>query len=61
MLGRGEMMKALAADHLNRGVKVTVCDSSEIYKVLDRIWFTAGNVDGCLCIGCLEIRLGRRL
>jgi hypothetical protein len=33
----------------------------EYYVVHDAIWFGAGNVDGMLCIGCLEQRLGRQL
>ena len=42
------------------------CDldyQSEVYTVLDAIWEQAGMepFGGCLCIGCLEKRLGRRL
>ena len=33
----------------------------EVYCVKDVIWTRAGAPDGCLCIGCLEQRLGRRL
>lgn len=36
---------------------------NEVYHVRNRIWREAGmkGWDGCLCIGCLEKRLGRRL
>jgi hypothetical protein len=33
----------------------------EYYMVADAIWETYGPADGCLCIGCLEDRMGRRL
>jgi hypothetical protein len=33
----------------------------ELYSVHDKLWRKAGNVSGCLCIGCLENRLGRYL
>ena len=36
-------------------------ERSEWYAVYDRIWRKAGNPDGCLCIGCLEVRIGRKL
>ena len=36
-------------------------DASEIYHVRNPVWRKAGNPDGCLCIGCLERRIGRRL
>jgi hypothetical protein len=36
---------------------------SEVYMVHNRIWKAAGvePMGGCLCIGCLERRIGRRL
>ena len=36
---------------------------SEVYMVRERVWEAAGiePFGGCLCIGCLELRLGRRL
>jgi hypothetical protein len=36
---------------------------AELYYVRDTVWSAAGMKDfgGCLCIGCLERRLGRRL
>jgi len=33
----------------------------ELYMVHDRVWKRAGMAPGCLCIGCLEARLGRSL
>jgi hypothetical protein len=36
---------------------------SEVYTVRDAVWKKAGmeQMGGCLCIGCLEKRLGRKL
>jgi hypothetical protein len=36
---------------------------SEVYTVRDGVWAKAGMTPwgGCLCVGCLEKRLGRRL
>jgi hypothetical protein len=41
----------------------TVDSKSEIYTVHKAVWQEAGMEDwgGCLCIGCLEKRIGRRL
>jgi hypothetical protein len=38
-------------------------DKSEIYVVRNTVWAKAGAEDwgGCLCVGCLEKRLGRKL
>jgi hypothetical protein len=38
-------------------------DWSEVYMVKPAVWKAAGMADfgGCLCIGCLEKRLGRTL
>ncbi|MGA2321569.1 MAG: hypothetical protein ABSG95_12645 [Solirubrobacteraceae bacterium] len=33
----------------------------EDYMVRDEIWTAAGVGEGFLCVGCLELRLGRRL
>jgi hypothetical protein len=41
----------------------TIDENSEVYFVRPRVWESA-NMEGwggCLCIGCLENRLGRRL
>jgi hypothetical protein len=44
-------------------INQTVCADSEIYMVHDHMWKKAGmkGFDGCLCIGCLEKRIDRRL
>jgi hypothetical protein len=36
---------------------------TEYYRVRNELWKAAGmdEYGGCLCIGCLEIRIGRRL
>jgi hypothetical protein len=38
-------------------------DHSEVYMVRESVWKKAGMepFSGCLCIGCLEQRLGRKL
>jgi hypothetical protein len=55
-----EAMKQLEA---NGGYECAVGHRSEIYMVRDRVWEKAGMepFGGCLCIGCLERRLGRKL
>jgi hypothetical protein len=49
-------LDAVADDFMRR-----VDDRSEIYTLRDAVWKAAEMGDGCLCIGCLEKRLGRRL
>jgi hypothetical protein len=41
----------------------TINNNSEVYMVKAKIWKAArmGGYDGCLCIGCLEERIGRQL
>jgi hypothetical protein len=47
------------------GIPVTIDSRSETYFVHNHIWkaagMTPGGWDGCLCIGCLERRIGREL
>jgi hypothetical protein len=40
-----------------------ITHDSEIYTVTEKVWKRAGMEPwgGCLCIGCLEMRIGRRL
>jgi hypothetical protein len=40
-----------------------ICTDTELYTVRDSVWKKAGmeGWGGCLCIGCLERRIGRRL
>ena len=65
-LGREQMEQALAAlrdAHKDGGVEQEINDRCEVYQVRDAVWAKAGMTEsgGCLCIGCLEKRLGRRL
>jgi hypothetical protein len=41
----------------------TVSDEAEVYTVKNEVWALTGleGWGGCLCIGCLEKRIGRRL
>jgi hypothetical protein len=45
------------------GVPLKVNAQTEIYMVHDHVWKAAGMElwGGCLCVGCLEMRLGRKL
>ena len=45
------------------GVSMELNDELEIYHLRDAVWKAAGIAPfgGCLCIGCLEKRLGRQL
>jgi hypothetical protein len=58
---RVEVEAAFAADQ-NQIPQTYTCES-EIYAVRNRVWSEAGMepYGGCLCIGCLEKRIGRRL
>ena len=62
-LDRKQMEQALALDWNDQGVHQTIDEFSEVYTVKPKIWKTAGMgpMDGCLCIGCLERRIGRVL
>jgi hypothetical protein len=62
-LNRARMEQALAADWNNKGITNTFCGRSEVYRVKPPVWKAASMQDqgGCLCIGCLENRLGRTL
>jgi hypothetical protein len=48
---------------LHGGMRCKVTDESEVYTVKDKVWQATGleGMGGCLCIGCLEKRIGRRL
>ena len=62
---RAAMEKAYAASAISAtgGITMTITERSEVYHVRDRIWQRAGmkSQSGCLCIGCLEKRIKRRL
>jgi hypothetical protein len=61
MFGR-EQMKQVFALAL-KGVKQVTDEHSEVYTVKAAIWKAAGMKPdgGCLCVGCLERRIGRML
>lgn len=63
LLNRAQLEQALAADTANKGVAQTIDDWSEVYLVKAAVWKAARMplMGGCLCIGCLESRVGRRL
>jgi hypothetical protein len=60
---RVELERALAAAGKDGGVEQRVGVDSEVYTVRTSVWLAAGiePFGGCLCVGCLEKRLGRRL
>jgi hypothetical protein len=53
----------IAAGIKKWSVPMEVSSASELYIVHDHVWKTSGmeSWGGCLCIGCLERRIGRRL
>jgi hypothetical protein len=57
---RVEMYLAFAA---GQGVSQTISDDSEIYCVRPTVWKKTGiePMGGCLCVACIEQRIGRRL
>lgn len=57
----GPMMRAELKNH--KEVECSIGLDSEVYMVRKKVWKEAGMdaFSGCLCIGCLERRLGRRL
>jgi len=61
----GAPPRELAEFLLNRdgNVPMTYTDECEVYIVKDAVWKKAGMepYGGCLCISCLERRIGRRL
>jgi hypothetical protein len=62
---RVELEQAFAVNVLtgNDGVEQHINNWSEVYTVKPQVWQAAGMEDmgGCLCIGCLEKRIGRTL
>ena len=70
MMTRIELEKAIEAAKAagqwggeDQGIPQTIDDQSEVYHVRDAVWKAAGMepFGGCICIGCLEKRLGRKL
>jgi hypothetical protein len=62
LLNRTEAEKAFAA-HSDCRIEQTIDEKSEIYCVRKEVWAKTGLdcYGGCLCIGCLEGRLERKL
>ena len=60
-LNREQMEQAFAIDWEKKGATMTFNERSEVYLVKPAVWKAAGMVGGCLCIGCLEKRMGRIL
>jgi hypothetical protein len=58
------MERALSALAKERAPKINayIDSNTEAYHVKPKLWKAAGmkGDGGCLCIGCLELRLGRR-
>jgi hypothetical protein len=53
-----------ATGDVKASVEQSLDGRAEVYTVRERIWKKAGMAKvyaGCLCVGCLEARLGRRL
>jgi hypothetical protein len=59
-LDSAQREQSLAA---NLDIENIIDERSEVYVVKPRLWKAAGmkETSGCLCIGCLEMRIGRRL
>ena len=53
--------EVLTAFQNGKDAEMHVTSACEIYAVRKAIWAKAGKPDGCLCVGCLEKRLGRML
>lgn len=62
-LNREQTEQAFARDWANKGVYNTYTQLTEIYEINDQVWEAASMkpMGGCLCIGCLEQRIGRTL
>jgi len=62
MRTRAEVHKAIVVEG-KQEIEREINSQSEVYTVRDAVWAKAGMkpFGGCLCIGCLEVRLGRKL
>jgi hypothetical protein len=58
-----QSMRAAKAGKKWKGTKLTFTSETEVYYVHPQLWKASGIGfwNGCLCIGCLEKRIGRRL
>jgi hypothetical protein len=69
LLNRVEMERVFAAKQaagalaVEESIPQEIDDRSEVYTVRESVWRAAGMAPygGCLCIGCIEQRLGRVL
>jgi hypothetical protein len=69
LLNRAEMEKAIETAKAagqwggDKGIQQTMDTRAELYTVRENVWKAADMEPegGCLCIGCLENRLGRAL
>ena len=63
LLNRKQMEQDFAVIRIEQNHDQIVDELSEVYTVRSKIWEAAGMqpMGGCLCIGCLERRLGRML
>jgi hypothetical protein len=70
LLNRADMEAAIEAAKAKgewggegQAIEQTVTSDSELYTVREKVWQAAGLEEngGCLCVGCLEKRLGRQL
>jgi hypothetical protein len=60
-MGRAYKAEAVVWNVGKGGVELEVNHACEFYAVRAAVWEAAGMGDSCLCIGCLETRLGRAL
>jgi len=60
---RAQAEQFFATSREGEGIEYHISDRSEIYMVEPKLWKAAGMepMAGCLCIGCLEKRIGRTL
>ena len=62
LMTRAEVYQAFVVEG-KESVKQNIDWNSEVYTVRDAVWAKAGMEPdgGCLCIACLEARIGRKL
>jgi hypothetical protein len=67
LFNRAEMESAIEAakakGEWDKGIAQELDDRAEVYVVRDAVWKASGMgpMTGCLCIGCLEKRIGHAL
>jgi hypothetical protein len=62
-MNREPLRQALSLIRAKQSATQTIDEHSEVYHVREKVWSRARMqpFSGCLCIGCLEKRIGRRL